>query len=30
MSAEFGAFVASANAEVNYIIRLVWRRNLLG
>ncbi len=30
MSAEFGAFVASANAEVNYVIRLVWRRNLLG
>ncbi|HEY0069686.1 MAG TPA: CU044_2847 family protein [Chloroflexia bacterium] len=28
MSAEFGAFIASANAEVNYVIRLVWRRNL--
>ncbi|HEX8230521.1 MAG TPA: CU044_2847 family protein [Chloroflexia bacterium] len=30
MSAEFGAFIASANAEVNYVIRLVWRRNSLG
>lgn len=27
MSAEFGAFIATANAEVNYMIRLVWRRN---
>lgn len=27
MSAEFGAFIASASAEVNYMIRLVWRRS---
>lgn len=25
LSSELGAFIASANAEVNFIVRLVWR-----